>query len=207
MPSLGAFIILLVLISSLPLAVHCQADSTDTEIVKDENIILLTDSSEVSVIDTIIPVRNHSPRIALISSAIVPGLGQAYNRKYWKLPIIYGAGIGLYYYYNYNNGYYQRFNKAFKQSRSGQEVTDPDLQIFNQTQLETRKNTSRKYRDYSMVFMGVLYLANIIDAMVDAYMYKYDVSRDLSMELTPMLVPVTPDYTAATCGLSLTYKF
>lgn len=151
--------------------------------------------------------REHSPRIAVISSAILPGLGQVYNKKYWKVPIIYGAGAMFYYLYDYNNVYYVRLKTAYDQISNDLEVTDPDLSGSTETQLEYYRNYYRKNRDYQIIFMGLLYFANIVDAMVDAHMYNYDISKDLSMQLMPTIIPPSPGNYTASCGLKLKLSF
>lgn len=148
-----------------------------------------------------------SPRIAAISSTILPGLGQAYNGKYYKIPIIYGAGTIMYYYldrYNYN---YQRLKKARKELSETGVITDPELEDFDKASLETYMNNFRRNRDYQIIFLGLLYVANIVDAMVDAHMYEFDVSDDLTMKIGPSFSPLPTESYTASAGLRLSFRF
>lgn len=166
--------------------------------------------TEVSNTDTVISVKEkqHNPRVAVISSAILPGLGQAYNRKYWKIPIIYGGGAIIYYFYDYNNDYYQRLRTAYNQVKNGEEITDPDLKDWDEQTIEYRRDQFRRNRDYNVIFFGLLYVANIVDAMVDAYMFKYDISRDLTMQVGPSVIPPLQNtYATASCGLKVKFSF
>lgn len=154
----------------------------------------------------VIKAKKHNPKVATLSSAILPGAGQIYNRKYWKLPIIYGTGAFLVYNFDRNNSNYQRFKKAFDQSKNDLEITDPDLQEFNLTELERGRDFYRKNRDYQIIFLGLLYTANIIDALVDAYLFKYDISRDLSLKMGPEIIPLNYNSNAA-CGVRVQLLF
>jgi hypothetical protein len=123
-------------------------------------------------------------RKATVMSAILPGLGQAYNRKWWKIPIVY-AGLGGFGYLFYSNqtsySYYSKNLRA---------VYDEDPETVNETeyngdQLLVLKNDHRKYRDLGFIGMAVIYAFNIIDANVDAHLKTFDVSDDLSLSIRP----------------------
>jgi hypothetical protein len=147
------------------------------------------------------------PRVAAISSAILPGLGQAYNGKYYKIPIIYGAGTIMYYYldrYNYN---YQRLKKARKELTETGVISDPELENFDKASLDAHMNNFRRNRDYQIIFLGLLYVANIVDAMVDAHMYEFDVSEDLTMKIGPSFTPLPTESYTASAGLRLSLRF
>lgn len=148
-----------------------------------------------------------SPRIAALSSTILPGLGQAYNGKYYKIPVIYGVGTIMFYYLDRYNYDYQRIKKARKELKETGSISDPQLQSFNDASLEAGMNNFRRNRDYQIIFMGLLYVANIVDAMVDAYMYQFDVSEDLTMKISPSFTPITTDTYTASAGLKLSFRF
>ncbi len=128
--------------------------------------------------------KTHSPLKATLFSTFVPGLGQIYNRKYWKVPIIYGAiGTATYFalkhkdqYELYKNAYIARFD----QDATNDSFLDTNTTTLNDLQSQTRSNMERMY-----VLAGVLYLLNIIDACVDAHLFHFDVSDDLSMHVGP----------------------
>ena len=139
------------------------------------------------------------PRTASILSAIIPGAGQVYNRKYWKVPVIY-AGLGglgyLFVTHQSDYSYFRRNLVAIHDDNSSTENVTP----YNSDQLVTLKNDSRRLRDLSAFGMGVIYLINIIDANVDAHLKTFDVSDDLSLKLSPVLIP------AATYGFATGLK-
>ncbi len=126
----------------------------------------------------------HSPKRASIYSALLPGLGQAYNRKYWKIPIVF-AGLGV-------SGYYILENR--KQMRCRQDALiarlDNDSTTFPKTEfaaisidiLTSDRNLYRTYRDYSIIAFAAIYLLNIVDASVDAHFYKFNIDKPLAMQ-------------------------
>lgn len=192
----------------LPLCLHAQNQKKQPPPHKNDTIHLVDEDSSLSgTVDTSINVDKHHPRLALISSAIIPGLGQVYNRKYWKVPIIYGVGAGLYYGFDFNHSKYLRYQKAYTQLYNEKEVTDEELADLKLSSLEDGRDYYRRNRDYVIIFMGLLYVANVVDAMVDAYLFNYDVSRDLAIRLEPTILPPLPNTYTATCGLSLKINF
>jgi hypothetical protein len=140
-------------------------------------------------------VKKHSPRLAVVYSALCPGLGQIYNKKYWKLPIIYGAGGAFAYFVGYNQLKYKKFRDAYANG-------DPDTPAlidgiyYDYEVLPRGRDYYRRYRDLSALGVGVIYFLNIIDAMVDATFFNYDVSDDLSMRVEPVIIE-SPGMTAA----------
>ncbi len=170
--------------------------------------------NEVVVIDDNIAIdtaqreHKHSPKIATISSAIVPGLGQIYNQKYWKVPIIWGAGLGMYFYVDYSNTLYHRCKLAYEQLNRDETVSDPDLSDWSLSKLQTRKNTYRKNRDRAIIFTGLIYVANILDAMVDAHMLDYDISQDLTLHWEPSLMPIDNySFANSAVGVNIQIRF
>ena len=141
--------------------------------------------------------KKHDPRRATLYSTFLPGLGQIYNRKYWKLPLVYAAvGIPAYEYFN-NKAWYQRCQYAIAVV-VGAEATgvvnadslakvDPHLRPFidsrNDNGLRTYRNEYRKDQDYSVLFFLLFWGLNIVDATVDAHLMNFDVSNDLSLHL------------------------
>lgn len=139
----------------------------------------------------------HSPKLAATFSAVLPGLGQAYNKKYWKIPIVY-AGIGTLAYLSIrNNNYYQDFKTAYKNLYE----TNPNGYYymyntsFTLSGLDAGKNYYRRYRDMYAIFTVGVYVLNIVDAAVDGYLYDFDVSDDLSLKIQPDLMPLAQNNT------------
>ncbi|MBK6894126.1 MAG: hypothetical protein IPO60_08900 [Flavobacteriales bacterium] len=127
----------------------------------------------------------HQPRRAAIYSAILPGAGQVYNRKYWKVPIVLG-GLGVsYWFIQDHNRQYQRYKTAYLDVVNGR--TDEFSGQYSGDQLRGVADTYRRWRDYSYVAIGLVYMLNIVDASVDAYFVRFDVSEDLTVRAGPSL--------------------
>jgi len=143
-------------------------------------------------------VKYRSPQRAIILSAVLPGLGQAYNKKYWKIPIIYGVGAGLYYMYEHKDHQYTFFREAYENA-----TNETDERNYQNEYLKASEK-----RGYAIIFMGILYVANVVDAMTDAYFLQYDISNDLSVEIMPSIVQGTFHANASpSCGISLNFYF
>jgi hypothetical protein len=152
----------------------------------------INESGQVSSNDTL-KIKKHSPHKATLYSMILPGLGQAYNRKYWKIPIVY-AGFGVFYYLiDYNNTEYQLWKDAYNHT-----LLDPDgledpvndyeeLYGDNPDFLLDRKNEARRYRDLNYILAGVWYMLNVLDATVDAHLFSWEVDDNLSLRMEPHL--------------------
>lgn len=129
---------------------------------------------------------------------VIPGGGQIYNRKYWKLPIIYGGFAGCAYALSWNNKMYKDYSQAYMDIMDSDPTTDSYLDLlpanssYTESQLQTvlkkRKDTYRRYRDLSIfAFIGV-YLISVIDAYVDAELSNFDITPDLSMRVEPTII-------------------
>lgn len=125
-------------------------------------------------------------RKASILSAVIPGAGQVYNRKYWKVPIIY-AGMGAFGYIFYtNNGNYNDYRRALRESdTNGKGTAVVQGQTYTTSNLQKQKIYYRQQRDIGVMGMAAFYLLNIIDANVDAHLKTFDVSDDLSLRIKP----------------------
>jgi len=153
-------------------------------------------------------VKPHSPSKASIYSAVLPGLGQGYNRKYWKIPIIY-AGFGLITYFIINNTrQYKDYKEAYTYVASGDSsYTDNELiGKYDEQQLLDGKNYYRRNMELTYIIGGLWYLLNIIDASVDAHFFDYDVSEDLSIRVDPMM-HIRRDDLRPVSGIRLTLNF
>lgn len=151
----------------------------------------------------------HSVGRAAIYSAILPGLGQAYNRKYWKIPIIY-AGFGVIGYFVYSNTKeFNLYKEAYVYTANGETypIDNPLVGRYNTSQLQEGMDFYRRNRDLSYIIGGVWYIANILEAYVDAHFFDYDISEDLTMRLSPAFVrfPETP--MEASPGIRISLKF
>lgn len=165
-------------------------------------------AQKLSVIDSTKPVKappsTHSPAKAMIYSAILPGLGQAYNHKYWKIPIVY-AGLGaMAYFIVYNQQQFNIFKTALNDRTLGE--IDPFYNIYSASDLVSIRDSYHRYRDLSVIGATLWYVLNIVDAEVDAQLFSFNVSDDLSMQISPALVPTCGVFNA-TPGLSIALKF
>jgi hypothetical protein len=169
------------------------------------------------VIDSIVkpskPINPLSPAKAAFYSAILPGLGQAYNKKYWKIPIVYGAiGTGVYFYIN-NNKEYNRFRDAYKRRLAG--FNDDEFSLDSQgnplttprvstERLEDAQKFYRRNKEISLLVTIGLYALNIIDANVDAHLLQYNVDENLSLSPHYELNQIDA---SSNLGLTLNFKF
>lgn len=131
---------------------------------------------------------SHSPHKATFLSAIVPGLGQIYNEKYWKVPLIYAGFGSLFYYSSYNNSRYKFWKTAYQYETDNDTTTVNPYPFLSEQNLLRRKDTWRRYRDLCYIGIGILYVAQIIDADVDAHLFDYDIGEDLSMRIEPTMI-------------------
>ncbi|MBI3233939.1 MAG: hypothetical protein HYZ42_07835 [Bacteroidetes bacterium] len=143
--------------------------------------------SSPSPSDSVI-VSKHSPKKAVILSAILPGAGQFYNKKYWKIPVIYAAGSAFVYFAAQNQSKYSAFRKGF------QLLSDTNLQItsvminnetYNALQCKGNRDLFKRQRDLNIFATILIYTLNIIDANVDGHLYDFDMSDDLSLQIKP----------------------
>lgn len=182
-----------------------QKEKIKNEIPKD----VLIDS----IIDIKALINPLSPAKAAFYSAVIPGLGQAYNKKYWKIPIVYAAiGTGVYFYIN-NNNEYNRYRDAYKSRLAGFQTDEfyfnPDGTLRASPRvttegLERGQKFFRRNKELSILVTVGLYALNIIDANVDAHLLQYNVDKNLS--LAPHYRINEMDATG-NLGMTLNFKF
>lgn len=146
-------------------------------------------------------VPKHDPRKATRRSAILPGWGQAYNKEYWKIPIVYGILAIPTVAYFYNNSYYKKTKFAYEAKFKAESGTpkdssdlpfiDPELKNLGTASLQSYRNAFRRDRDFSILWFLLAWGLQVADATVFAHLKQFDVSNDLSMELTPTFNPAT----------------
>jgi hypothetical protein len=142
-----------------------------------------------------------NPQRALWLALVIPGGGQIYNRKYWKLPIVYGGFIGCLYAMNWNNNMYKDYSQAYldimdddpgtasydKFLHLGAKVTDSNMDRYKEI-FKKRKDKYRRWRDLSFFVMVGIYALSVIDAYVDAELSVFDISKDLSLRIEPTIM-------------------
>ncbi|MCE2934666.1 MAG: DUF5683 domain-containing protein [Cyclobacteriaceae bacterium] len=145
----------------------------------------------------------NDPRKALLYSAILPGSGQIYNKKYWKVPIVWGGlGVLVYAVDFYNQGYTQFRSELFGVLQSGDTFSPSG---YNESQLRTLTDAYRRQRDFFVVLTGIFYLVQLVDAHVDAHLKEFEVNPRLKISLRPQIE--NSPLTGATSGLALTLRF
>ncbi|MDH5475575.1 MAG: DUF5683 domain-containing protein [Cyclobacteriaceae bacterium] len=156
------------------------------------------------------PERVYDPRIAGLYSAVLPGLGQAYNKKYWKIPFIYGAFTGFYIVINRYETDYQTHRKGLLYAISNDSYTnatstfDIDGRAFTEEHLRNSVNKLRRERDYWIIIGSIFYLLNIVDAHIDAHLREFDVNEKLKLTVDPSL---SQSFNSFQTGLSITLHF
>ena len=138
-----------------------------------------------------------SPRKAAILSSALPGLGQIYNKKYWKVPIIYAGLLTSAYYINDNNIQYKRYKNAYLKRLDNNPNNDDFVGKYSSGDLLILKDFYRRNREISILCFVGTYIINVLDASVDSHLFDYDISEDISLQ-------IKPTSTANLNGLSLT---
>ncbi len=237
----SALVLMDSLITRPPLLSDAEIDSLLTKTATllndslEPDIILLPDSLiEQKIFLTTIPETptpadfqladdyQHSPHKASVYAAVFPGAGQIYNKKYWKVPILYAGIGGLVYAIHFNTTYYDKYRSAYRDflirdpgNTSYEEFIPPGLGIEDvhgarsewfQRALQNKRRYYKRYRDMSYIGMAALYLASIIDASVDAHFYDFDISDDLSLRIEPTVLPPVTD-NGSTFGLQMRFQF
>ena len=143
-----------------------------------------------------------NPQRALWLALVLPGAGQIYNRKYWKLPIFYGGFLGCIYALSWNNTMYKDYSQAYLDISDndpstasynrflhlGVEINDGNRERFKEL-FKSRKDKYRRWRDMSIIVMVAVYALSVIDAYVDAELSEFDISKDLSLRVQPVVIP------------------
>ena len=191
------------LCANVVFASHAQETTiinSDTLLLNDSTAML---TGKMEKQNTSIPEIkfNPDPMRAMWLSALCPGLGQIYNRRYWKLPIVIGAFVGLTYGMTWNNRMLNDYSKAYRDisdndpnTRSYMDFYPPTVQesdldkTWLTSTLKSRKDYYRRYRDICIISLAAVYILNVIDAYVDASMMHFDVSPDLSMRWGPTVI-------------------
>lgn len=191
-------------------ATEILRDSVDVDSIAD---VLEQDSAFISDLimqDTKYKVKRNwstwhpSPKRAMWLAIVVPGAGQIYNRKYWKLPIFYGGFLGCYYAMRWNNMMYRDYSQGYMDLMDGNletqsynqfmhlgmkidETSSTDVQRYS-NKFKRRKDYYRRYRDMSAFILIGVYALSVIDAYVDASLSEFDISEDLSMRVSPTFI-------------------
>lgn len=197
-----------------PELIPAEADSFELS----PSVILVTDTAKLPMTVELNPFKPN-PTKALIYSAIFPGLGQIYNRKYWKLPIVYGGFLGFTYAITWNGKYYSDYSSGYKDIMDdnpdtdswknflpyGQDPETVDKEWLTKV-MKRRKDFYRRYRDLSIIGTVAMYALSMLDAYVDAQLFDFDISSDLSLRVEPTVIKKT-DYLANSLGIQCSISF
>jgi len=159
-------------------------------------IILLVTSSYSQTNDTEIQdsIPIHSPKKATLYSTFLPGLGQIYNKKYWKLPIVY-AGFGVTGYFAFSNRTeYLKYKEAYlcsekENNEEGYTCDNPLTDKYNTSDLKSITDYYRRNMELSFILMGAWYILQILDATVDAHLYYWNVDDNPTLKVEPVIQP------------------
>lgn len=186
-----------------PVSINTSSDSLSVSLSGDSIAVNVPGASLSGITLPLIQFRP-DPTRALWLALVIPGAGQIYNHKYWKLPIIYGGFLGCAYALSWNNQMLRDYSQAYLDIMDSDPTTksyekmlplnydisgreDQFKEIF-----KNKKNYYRKYRDMSIfAFIGV-YIISVIDAYVDAELSSFDISEDLSLQLAPAVITSQP---------------
>ena len=165
---------------------------------------IATDSTQLTT------VKHHIPKIATQRSAILPGWGQAYNKQYWKIPLVYGVLAIPAATYQYNADLYSKakfaYEARFKEAngdKSDVSKIDPTLKNLGLASLQSYRNIFRKDRDYSIMWFILGWGLNVLDATVSGHLKEFDINNDLSLKIQPSY---QPEFRQAGLSLQLHFK-
>lgn len=170
------------------------------------NIFLQAQENEPIIINDSIPATDYyqiaiQPTKATFYSAILPGMGQAYNKDYWKIPVVYVAlGTGVYF-YKFNNDKFHEYRDAYKLMKMGQPTQYDYLSV---SVLERAQTYHKKYRDLSTMITALMYVMQVVEASVDAHLQYHNTDPELTFQ--PVIIPfdITDN---KTFGISVQYRF
>lgn len=206
------FSVIFIIVFSVP--IFAQISPKDTIRVENyptDSISTKRNSSDVEVLSNIkasnAPSKEmkFNPTKAGLYSAILPGLGQYYNKKYWKIPIVWGGigtGVGV---TLWNQKQYNRYREAFIAELNGQQHEFSTIPGVTKEVLGRTQDRAKRQRDYAIAVTGVVYILGIIDAVVDAHLYEGRKDPDLALKPTIIYDEFAKINTKA--GLSLSYSF
>lgn len=222
---------LLVGLFVFPLSLSAQREllPVDSTVFLDEKVILPVELSLDTVPATEVTAEGYvpdslrvfspDPERAVWLSALCPGLGQIYNRRYWKLPIVIGGFVGLGYATNWNNNQFADYSQGYKDLMSGDPSKKSYLNFFpptvNENDLDkewlkrtfkSRKDYFRRNRDLCIISLVGMYFLCMVDAYIDASLAHFDISPDLSLDVAPALMPPTRTQSASV-GMNWAFTF
>ncbi|MGE0590623.1 MAG: DUF5683 domain-containing protein [Cyclobacteriaceae bacterium] len=191
----------IVFVIVLFLCASAQAQNPDSLRSLSSDTLRLERGKRVITIDTY--ADRFNPRKAILYAAILPGSGQIYNKKYWKVPLVYGGfATGIFFIDFYQDRYLKFKNELFQILEDG---TDRSVSGFNESQLRNIVNKSKRERDFFTIVTGFWYILQLVDAHVDAHLKEFDLNPQLQVRIEPMME--SNPMTGRSTGLALKLKF
>ncbi|MFM2203411.1 MAG: hypothetical protein RLZZ605_375 [Bacteroidota bacterium] len=130
------------------------------------------------------------PKKAIMYSAILPGLGQVYNRQYWKVPIIYAGMAAAFIAYDFNSSRYETYKKAYiARIDNNPSTTDEFVGLYTDANLKTLQDSYKRFADMTILFTAVGFAIQSLDALTAAHLKNFDVSKDISFRFSPTVLP------------------
>ncbi len=195
------FLLILILFFSSSNLIAQEKDSND---VSNDSIRLSTDAFSQIIIEDYDPL---GPSKAAFYSAVFPGLGQAYNKKYWKVPIVWGALATSTYFYVDNNNQYKRYRTAYKERLLGRQdefTTDSGQQLISDAGLERAQEVTKRNSELSLLITVGLYVLQIIEASTNAHLMQFNMDKSLSFKPQFTMDAISGEIIT---GASLTFNF
>lgn len=192
------------------LMLYSQSDNPEN-LLRIKDTIAVKSKEEAQVLKDIEKVNTplekpkYSPTRAGLYSAVLPGLGQYYNRKYWKIPLVWGAvgtGVGI---AVWNQKQYTRYRNAFVSELNGQTHEFSDINGITKEVLGRAQDRAKRQRDYAIAIAGLIYVLGIVDAVVDAHLYDQRTDPDLAIK--PIIIDNQWNVSPPKAGISISYNF
>lgn len=183
---------------------------SDSSQKKDSSFTALAakDSIRKDSILTVAKSKKHSPLKAALFSLAVPGLGQAYNKKYWKIPIVYAGFGGLSYAIYHTATNFHGYRRAYRaQVADPPDYTASYKGVSDQSTLKSYRDYYKRYLDISVICFSLWHVLNIVDATVDAHLFDWNMRDDLSVSWRPAIVATPTNYSAAAAGVQVQMRF
>lgn len=182
----------------------------DSVIVESRDTLIVQGGPDTVLIESY--AKRYDPRKAILYAAVLPGLGQVYNKKYWKLPLVYGGFYGI----GYGLNWYNKLHKEYRgylfdnlEKGIGENGENPDqpskLRGYTTASLRTLEERTRRERDFMIILMGGMYILQMIDAHVDAHLKEFDLNPRLQVSLEPS-IDANP-LAGRTTGVALVIRF
>lgn len=159
------------------------------------NAVIPVDTVKKTSADTVKKITPHNPRLATKRSALLPGWGQAYNKKYWKIPIVWGALGTCIGFFIYNRNEYVDARDAYRNMLDNDPTNDylikPKFRPVDPSGVQQYRNSVRQNVDYSVLAFLLCWGLNVVDATVDGHLKEFNVNENLSMRINPTYMPLT----------------